>query len=287
MKSLEIKQSGPRKLNAILFLFFASTVLIGTGIVLGAKTWSSPIYTICITDVTYAPAEKGVPWYHTVAPMENLSKIIRLYGVTVWAIVEANGIRNPDLIYVGQVLLIPPPIKPPEPYYVFVKPEGPSEMRVKESAPIMVTAQITATPSHREGVLPINPSLTYTATLVHTGEPNIKILSPLSRPLSRQEPSRWTGTIYASEEWEGRQIIKFKVLLCGPNGQAVTQDDLPYADYELKVQGRRDWMRMLAAFVFGGGGLAGYLGLFLKIRELRRQEKAHAREVNCEDGRVD
>ena len=273
MKSLEIKQSGPRKLNAILFLFFASTVLIGTGIALGVKTWSSPIYTVYITDVNYAPAQKGTPWYHILKPGETLGSIAMLYGVSVESIAAANHIFNPNCMYVRQILLIPPPINPPEPYYVFVKPEGPSEMRVKESAPIMVTAQITATPSHREGVLPINPSLTYSATLVHTGEPNIKILPPFERSLSREEPSRWTGTIYASEKWEGPQIIKFKVLLWSPNGQAVTQDDLPYADYELKVQGRRDWMRMLAAFVFGGGGLAGYLGLFLKIRELRRQEK--------------
>ncbi len=48
-----------------------------------------------------------------------LSAIARRYGVSTWALAQANGIRNPSLIYVGQVLRIPgdggiaPSVPPP------------------------------------------------------------------------------------------------------------------------------------------------------------------------------
>ena len=44
---------------------------------------------------------------HTVQPGETLYSIARYYGVTPEQLAFVNGITNPDLIYVGQVLLIP------------------------------------------------------------------------------------------------------------------------------------------------------------------------------------
>jgi LysM repeat protein len=44
---------------------------------------------------------------HVVSAGESLSAIARRYGVTVEAIIEANGLNDPDLIYAGQVLTIP------------------------------------------------------------------------------------------------------------------------------------------------------------------------------------
>jgi LysM repeat protein len=44
---------------------------------------------------------------YVVQPGDTLSKIARQYGTTVQAIVQANNIPNPNLIYVGQVLVIP------------------------------------------------------------------------------------------------------------------------------------------------------------------------------------
>ena len=43
----------------------------------------------------------------TVQPGQTLGQIARDHGVTVGAIVEANGLRNADLIYPGQALVIP------------------------------------------------------------------------------------------------------------------------------------------------------------------------------------
>jgi len=45
--------------------------------------------------------------YHTVVHGESLSSIARKYEVTVAALVDANGIANPNMIYAGQRLLIP------------------------------------------------------------------------------------------------------------------------------------------------------------------------------------
>ena len=45
--------------------------------------------------------------YHTVQSGETLGKIATAYGVTTAAIASANGISNPNMIYVGQKILIP------------------------------------------------------------------------------------------------------------------------------------------------------------------------------------
>ncbi len=63
-----------------------------------------------------APSAQG--WgqvIHIVQWGENLTWIAARYGTTVNAIVRANGIRNPDYIWVGQRLIIPVPAPPPPP----------------------------------------------------------------------------------------------------------------------------------------------------------------------------
>jgi len=55
---------------------------------------------------TVTPASLVV---HVVLPGETLSSIGRLYGVTYQAIMEANGMTDPNLLQVGQELIIPPP----------------------------------------------------------------------------------------------------------------------------------------------------------------------------------
>ena len=45
--------------------------------------------------------------YYFVRPGDTLSAIAWRFGTSVWAIARANGIPNPNLIYVGQRLLIP------------------------------------------------------------------------------------------------------------------------------------------------------------------------------------
>ncbi len=56
---------------------------------------------------------KGV--YHVVKPGQNLSQIAAAYGVSVQAIVNANNLWNPNVIYAGQVLTIPVTCPAPAP----------------------------------------------------------------------------------------------------------------------------------------------------------------------------
>ncbi len=52
-------------------------------------------------------AEVPVPSTYTVAPGDTLGLIAAHFSTTVAALAQANGILNPNLIYVGQVLHIP------------------------------------------------------------------------------------------------------------------------------------------------------------------------------------
>jgi LysM repeat protein len=70
---------------------------------------------------TPAHAQQGAQT-HVVQPGENLFRIALQYGITWPVLAAANNISNPNLIYVGQVLIIPgsggtqpPPAQPTQP----------------------------------------------------------------------------------------------------------------------------------------------------------------------------
>lgn len=62
---------------------------------------------------------------HVVQPGETLSGIARRYGTTTTAIAQANGIVNPNLIFVGQQLIIPVGGTAPQPTAVPGQPTAP------------------------------------------------------------------------------------------------------------------------------------------------------------------
>ncbi len=82
---------------------------------------------------TTAPPQPTQPRVHIVQRGETLSAIAWRYGATVWDIVAANGLRNPNLIYVGQRLTIPgtQPAPKPTPKPTSPKPPAPSPTAVK------------------------------------------------------------------------------------------------------------------------------------------------------------
>jgi murein DD-endopeptidase MepM/ murein hydrolase activator NlpD len=54
-----------------------------------------------------APKPKAAPKSHKVASGDTLAKIARKYGTTVARLTQLNGIKNANLIKVGQVIKLP------------------------------------------------------------------------------------------------------------------------------------------------------------------------------------
>jgi lysozyme len=62
---------------------------------------------ILLTHASAGSANASAPFYHVVRYGETLSSIAWRYGVTTYSLAYTNGIWNPNLIYAGQVLVIP------------------------------------------------------------------------------------------------------------------------------------------------------------------------------------
>lgn len=78
-----------------------------------ATTFDSPVETPSPPATTSPPAASrqpstgGILGYHTVRAGETLYCIARAYGVDPFAIADANGVVNPNLVLPGMVLAIP------------------------------------------------------------------------------------------------------------------------------------------------------------------------------------
>jgi LysM repeat protein len=70
-------------------------------------TPGTPGYPTATTPPGYPTPIPGKECYHVVKPGETLSGIAKMYGTTVQALMQANGLYNPNLIYAGQKLYIP------------------------------------------------------------------------------------------------------------------------------------------------------------------------------------
>jgi LysM repeat protein len=75
---------------------------------------------LCIPGGWGPPGGSGCVAYHTARYGETLAGIARAYGVSTWALMQANNISNPNRIYAGQTLCIPggsgwPEQPPPQP----------------------------------------------------------------------------------------------------------------------------------------------------------------------------
>lgn len=68
---------------------------------------SSVVLALIVVLALVIPAQAYAAQTHVVRPGENLSRIAQRYGTTVQAIMNANGLHNPNYIWVGQRLTIP------------------------------------------------------------------------------------------------------------------------------------------------------------------------------------
>jgi LysM repeat protein len=66
-----------------------------------------PVEEEAAAEATPAPTNTPAPVRHFVQFGDSIYRIAARYGVTAQAIIEANGIENPNRIYYGQLLIIP------------------------------------------------------------------------------------------------------------------------------------------------------------------------------------
>jgi lysozyme len=74
---------------------------------------------LLLTAASPSPASAAGPAYYVVRPGDTLAAIAWRYNLSTWTLARANGIWNPNYIYVGQVLVIPyvpAPVPPIPPY---------------------------------------------------------------------------------------------------------------------------------------------------------------------------
>ncbi|MEZ4706459.1 MAG: LysM peptidoglycan-binding domain-containing protein [Caldilineaceae bacterium] len=91
----------PRYMQAIHWQIRTILILILT-VALLAPLWP---HSVLAVSVAAAPVQNGA--IHYVQPGDSLSAIAVRYGVSMQALMAANGLANPNHIYVGQRLLIP------------------------------------------------------------------------------------------------------------------------------------------------------------------------------------
>lgn len=77
---------------------------------------------------------------HTVQSGETLSSIALLYGVPIQLLIEANEITNPDLLQVGQQLIIPVPPDPEAEPEVHIVASGETILGIAEQHNVDPTA---------------------------------------------------------------------------------------------------------------------------------------------------
>ncbi len=68
-----------------------------------------------LTFATATPTQAAGPAYYVVRPGDTLDAIAWRYGISSWTIARANGIWNPNLIYSGQLIVIPGSYPSPAP----------------------------------------------------------------------------------------------------------------------------------------------------------------------------
>ncbi len=80
-------------------------IVVANGIVDPTRIYAGQRLIIPVPGSTVQPAQGAVQ--HTVQRGEILSRIALNYGVSMWSIMQANGISNASVLYAGQVLTIP------------------------------------------------------------------------------------------------------------------------------------------------------------------------------------
>ena len=96
--------------NALVSALISLLVVAG-----GLAFYAPPIVQQLVIDgtarpiVTPVPTRRTTPLNYTIRAGDSLSAIAAQYGISTATLMAANGITNPNLLTVGQIIVIPPP----------------------------------------------------------------------------------------------------------------------------------------------------------------------------------
>lgn len=113
-------------------------IVVGTELIIpdgssAANAEPTPAPTTVVVNAPSVLPYGSQPIYHTVQLKDSASKIARIYGVTLQALIDANNIKNPAIVVVGQQLLIPIPTATPVPSAPVASAPAPSSPSVPSS----------------------------------------------------------------------------------------------------------------------------------------------------------
>ncbi len=89
-------------------MIYVGQVLTIPGCGVGHQPTPQPVYPVAVVPARPGPGPKpGGPTVYVVKPGDTFSGICKSHGVESGAVASHNGIYNPDVIYVGQEIVIP------------------------------------------------------------------------------------------------------------------------------------------------------------------------------------
>jgi LysM repeat protein len=116
-------------------------------------------------DLAVVPAPPAKPGEYVVEPGDTLTAIAREYGVTVEELMVANGLADPNVLSVGQILIIP------------VGGEGPAEVAQSEVTPGPQGPSATPLPTPTS----VGPPIVEIAEVLGTGDLTQEVLTVSNR----------------------------------------------------------------------------------------------------------
>ena len=148
-----------------------------------------------------APVAAGGSSCHTVMPGESVTTIAAKYGVSVQAIIDANHLANPNVIYVGQCLTIPAkapapaPVKSCKTTYTVKAGDFLKQIAARYGVSWQTIAQLNGL---------VNPNYIYPGQKLVIP---VKCTTPAPKPKPAPAPGPWTANYWANAYLSGNPKV--------------------------------------------------------------------------------
>jgi LysM repeat protein len=183
-------------------IYAGQTLIIPEGAEVGGPAPAAPVPAPAVP----APAPSAVSTY-IIQPGDTLSLIAARYGVSMSALIQANNLTNPNLIFAGQTLVIPGGESPPDD-------QTPPPAPPPAAPPVQPEQNLLPNPSFENGYYHLNGLAELQVPNQWTMEfddgipapgTGITLLRPESRVLSKPEIPTYEHPLFF---WDGDWSIK-------------------------------------------------------------------------------